>query len=161
MSLLDSKAVFESRLKELGIEGLLAACRARRIDTYGSFAYSCDYVPGSDERTSFFELLDDLGLNRRHPQSTAVRRLFYEAVSLASEELKAKTQRRDIIGNGGYPAQSPCNPTPWPTKCPGNCFIVYVSILMPTTPTYGTNLWLSYSTNVTMRLSFGVGGNKI
>ena len=95
MSLLDSKAVFESRLKELGIEGLLAACRARRIDTYGSFAYSCDYVPGSDERTSFFELLDDLGLNRRHPQSTAVRRLFYEAVSLASEELKAKTQRRE------------------------------------------------------------------
>ena len=95
MTLLDSKAVFRQRVLDLGLDDLLPALRTRRIDSWGSFAYSCDYVPGSEDRESFFDLLTSLGVDRRGNQVPAVRRLFYEAVSLAAEELKAKTQRRE------------------------------------------------------------------
>jgi rfaE bifunctional protein nucleotidyltransferase chain/domain len=83
------------RLAELDLESLAPALSARRIDTWGSFAYSCDYVPGSENNETFVELLTDLGLDRRHPRAAGVRRLFYEAVALAAEELKTKSQRRE------------------------------------------------------------------
>ena len=54
MSILESKAVFAQRLRELGLESFTAVLQTRRLDTYGSFAYSCDYMPGSDDRTAFF-----------------------------------------------------------------------------------------------------------
>ena len=55
--MLDSKAAFHARAKEIGINSAeLDVLKADGHDTFGTFAFACNYVPGQSDETPLLEL---------------------------------------------------------------------------------------------------------
>ena len=95
MSALDSVAVFEQRAKELGVlDSELLIAKTNGWNTYAGFAFSCNYVPGAADDTSFRAMCAAItGTGGSEPEParlTVLRRVFFESYTLAAAELKAK-----------------------------------------------------------------------
>ena len=98
-SLMDSEAYFEGRLKALNLFEFVAKFKEKEWVTMAAFAFSNSYVPGRADESVMVDKVYKVLLGREdHPREDAVRRLFYEAHSLASAEVERRMARPDEEG---------------------------------------------------------------
>ena len=89
MAALDSRAVFQARARSFGLEDEdITALSANGWDTLGNFAFSCAYVPGSPDESAFLDKVVTPVLGADSPKAAALRRLFFEAYTMAAADLR-------------------------------------------------------------------------
>ena len=92
-TLTESEAVFESKLKELGLEGKLADMKAKGWRTLATFAFSSSWAPGTGDDTSFLNQVVIPILGRQdHPDLPKLRKLYHEAYTIVAAELRSKLE---------------------------------------------------------------------
>jgi hypothetical protein len=95
---LDSKAVFEARIKELGLQDVASAIVGEGWTTFGAFAFSCSYTPGNVDDSSFVSdvIQPVLGVDhqRLRPQ---LKRLFFEAHTMAIMDVQRRATPSDDV----------------------------------------------------------------
>jgi hypothetical protein len=89
---LDSEVVFKSRTALIGMApASVTALVASGINSMAKLAFSCAYqVGGSDDASLIQVLRDALGAEPSVNDKAALRRLFFEATTMAMAEMKAK-----------------------------------------------------------------------
>jgi hypothetical protein len=102
---LDSKAVFLERVTSLG----LGAFSERFVDlgwtSYGELAFATSYTPGQPEDERFKKEVLEAGLGQAdHPKKSALRRLFFEAYTMAAADLKRRIETTGDEGPRRVPA---------------------------------------------------------
>ncbi|CAK0900053.1 unnamed protein product, partial [Prorocentrum cordatum] len=99
--IVDSQAVFQQRLEELGLGDLFQRFVDLGWASYGNFAFAMSSGPGGiveDVRfgTTIVMPLFQIGPEEKQPPRTAaVRRLFFESHALSVSELRHRTERTD------------------------------------------------------------------
>ena len=93
---LDSSAVFQQRLVQLGLDAFKVQFTNEGWTTMGEFAFSAAFSPGNADETVFnaqvvAKVLGDSG----HVKRVAVKRLFYESYTMMVSEMKHKVERTD------------------------------------------------------------------
>ena len=93
---LDSSAVFQQRLVQLGLDAFKVQFTNEGWTTMGEFAFSAAFSPGNADETVFntqvvAKILGDAG----HVKRVAVKRLFYESYTMMVSEMKHKVERTD------------------------------------------------------------------
>lgn len=97
MSVTTSAAAFRARALELGLtEEHIDRLVARGFSTFGELAFSSSYTPGHASDAPFVAavIIPVLG-DAEHVKQAALRRLFYEAYSFVSAEMRSKVERTD------------------------------------------------------------------
>ena len=97
MSYSDSVAVFKKRFLELGLsEANYESFNAEGLNTLGTFAFSCNFAPGSaDERPLVTLATNVLGTAPTTRQMACIRRLFSEAYSTIAADIRSKVEATD------------------------------------------------------------------
>jgi hypothetical protein len=92
---LDSVAVFLERVAELGLSVHRDNFAQQGWTTYAKLASATSYVPGALDETVFVREIVAVGLGREdHPDKGVLRRLFFEAYTLAAADLKHRVEVR-------------------------------------------------------------------
>ena len=94
---IDSSAVFFDRVRELGLEEHLARFEIAGWGTYADLAFATSFVPGQPEDERYRREIVERGLGDvDHVHRDRLRRLFFEAYTLAAADMKrmAVAQRR-------------------------------------------------------------------
>ena len=93
---LESDAVFFSRISALGLsEEVAGRFREKGWDTLGSFAVCSAYTPGQADDSAFQPVLQFLVGEPDGANAALVRRLFFEAYSMAAADLKKRIEKTD------------------------------------------------------------------
>jgi len=95
MSYVESQAVFEARVKAVGLsDEILKAFIDGGVKTLATLAFISDYNPGSQSEKSLIETFDKL-LKRDSSvaERACLRRLFHEAYALVTAELKLTVEK--------------------------------------------------------------------
>jgi len=94
---LDSEASFASRAKEVGMSDLLLqAFQTANLKTYGSLAFVCPYKPDQTDEGPLFDAIEALiGRAPTPAEKIPIRRLFFEAHTLALADLKMRFEKDD------------------------------------------------------------------
>ena len=94
---LDSKVAFQQRAAQCLIPlSSIDALEANGIDTYATFAFCCNYQPGSQDDGPLFDYLERvLGSRPDAAESAKFRRLFFEAHALCLQDLKSRLERTE------------------------------------------------------------------
>ena len=92
MSFVDSKAVFKSRVAQLGLPEILPNFEAYGYDTYSSLAFAVDYQPGGDA-TAFNTILLPRLTDGDTVWEAKVRRLHFEAYASTMAEYQRRGSR--------------------------------------------------------------------
>ena len=97
MSYSDSVAVCRKRFLELGLsEANYDSFHAEGLNTLGTFAFSCNFAPGSsDERPLVTLATNALGTAPTTRQMACIRRLFSEAYSTIAADIRSKVEATD------------------------------------------------------------------
>ena len=97
MSYSDSTAVFKKRFLEVGLtEANYEAFNAEGLNTMGTFAFACNYAPGSaDERPLTTLATNILGASPSTKEMACIRRLFSEAYSTIAADIRSKVEASD------------------------------------------------------------------
>ena len=97
MSYSDSKAVFKKRFLEVGLtDANYEAFNAEGLNTLGTFAFSCNYAPGTaDERPLVTLATNVLGSAPSTKEMACIRRLFSEAYSTIAADIRSKVEASD------------------------------------------------------------------
>ena len=96
MALIDSKASFAARVKELGLGDFLGKLVDLGADTYAGFAFMANCTPGQSDDKPFQEGIIKPILGEGHvAKRTQLRRLFFESFTLVSADLKNKLEATD------------------------------------------------------------------
>lgn len=96
-STLDSEAAFSSRATSAGLDQVVIDLLGRgRVKTFGALAFITAYRPGQADEQLFVTALETV-LRRApsNPELIVLRRLFFEACTLAITDIKQKTERDD------------------------------------------------------------------
>lgn len=96
--MLDSRAVFESRATEIGINAAeLAGLAAAGVDSFGKMAFSCNYVPAQAEDRPLIALVARVcGVDPPPPdREPLLRRLFFESYTLAAADRRSRLEKKD------------------------------------------------------------------
>eukprot|EP00435_Cladocopium_sp_Y103_P023093 s793_g5.t1 len=96
--MLDSSAVFESRAEEIGWSAdEVRRAKALNVDTFGKFAFSANYVPGQPDESDLMALISKICGTDPAPRERVplVRRLYYEAYTMANADLRSRLEKRD------------------------------------------------------------------
>ena len=113
MSLLDSAAVFEKRVRELGLEDLWDQFAAFGWNSYGAFAFAAPTGAGGaiqnddfvrDIVRPLFKLDAEAAVP---PKTAAARRLFVESHAMAIGDLRARADRTEDAAPRRLPAGRP------------------------------------------------------
>ena len=96
----DSVAVFEARAVEIGVsEAELQRLRSKGWNTFGRLAFACSYVPGQSDEAPLAKLaiavIGESGTEPSDERFPIARRLFFEAYSLTSADMRSRVERRD------------------------------------------------------------------
>ena len=91
---LDSSAVFEKRLTELGVPELLAKFQELGWDSFGKFAFATDYVVGQGDPKRFDEEIVQPILGGERSKVHIIRRLFVESYHEAASFMARKSESR-------------------------------------------------------------------
>ena len=93
MAALESEAEFLNRLEELGLAAEQDVFVAKGWATFGKFAFSTSYVPGTPDDQRYVEdvLIPVLG-DRAHPKAASLRRLYFESYTMTVAELRRKLE---------------------------------------------------------------------
>lgn len=92
---LESEAEFEARARFLGLpDAVLVSLRTASLNTYGRYAFSIPYAPGSTDETPLVTLLTRaLNTPAIEPGTMALlRRLFWESHSMVLADMKGKAE---------------------------------------------------------------------
>ena len=93
---LDSKAVFEERLQMFGIHDLKPELETRGWDTLGAFAFCCSLPPNSAGDMFWTEVAGPLLKDdRSSPRLPGLRRLYFEAWTSMTADMKNRMERRE------------------------------------------------------------------
>ena len=97
MSGIESAAVFESRALAIGIsQATLTALTNAGLDTFGKYAFSCSYQPGSSDEAPLKDLLTTvLGAEPNVGTFAPLWRLYFEAHTLALSDMRQRVERRE------------------------------------------------------------------
>ncbi len=88
MAALDSEAVLLARMAELGLEGLSEAMHARGWKTMASFAFSVPPSQQPDDAQFRNDVILRLVADLDDPRVPAIRRLHFEAYTIAVVEMR-------------------------------------------------------------------------
>ena len=93
----ESEPVFASRCLKVGLsEADIAKLKEQGITTLAKVAFCCSYTPGSGDDSELIRALKDaLGVDPVLGQKSAFRRLFHEAFSVTTAEMKAMVEQTD------------------------------------------------------------------
>ena len=100
---MDSEAAFAERARLIKIsEAHLAKLKAKRLNTYGAFAFISSFSPGSSDERPFVRSLaktldcaeEDLD-SKDEGTLAAFRRLYYECHTVTLGDLRSRIERRD------------------------------------------------------------------
>ena len=93
----ESEPVFASRCLKVGLsEADIAKLKEQGITTLAKVAFCCSYTPGSGDDSELIRALKDaLGVEPVLGQKSAFRRLFHEAFSVTTAEMKAMVEQTD------------------------------------------------------------------
>ena len=94
MAALDSVAVFTAMARFMGLDAQLPELTRRGWNTLAGLAFACAYVPGQGNDDDFVDkvLVPVLG-DRDHIKSSALRRLYIEAYTMAAADLRSRIER--------------------------------------------------------------------
>lgn len=94
---LDSKAAFQLRASEIGIQAdAIALLETGGIANFSQFAFCCAYQPGSANEDALFEHLETvLGTKPVGAAASNFRRLFFECHAMALRDLQSRLDRSD------------------------------------------------------------------
>ena len=93
---LDSAASFKARLAELNLpQPHIDAFEARRVLTFANFAFISPYQPTGGDETPFVDALKSILRSDPGDFLPTYRRLFYEAHTMAVQDLRQKLDARD------------------------------------------------------------------
>jgi hypothetical protein len=100
MSMLDSAAVFAARAQEMGMAPEeMERLKAKGWNTFALLAFACSYMPGQADDVSLRKLGAAIcGTGAEEPPESRmpiIRRLFFEAYTLAAADLRSRVERRD------------------------------------------------------------------
>jgi hypothetical protein len=97
MTTVESEAAFASRALSIGVElDVLEAIKIGGLDTFGKFAYSCAYTPGSSDEKPFKDLLVTvLGREPTVKELAVLRRLYFESHALSVADLRTRVEARE------------------------------------------------------------------
>jgi hypothetical protein len=91
---LDSEAFFTSRLSQLGLEDHVNAFAALGWTTMAKFGFGANYVPGrADEAPFINDIIVPLFGDANSPQKPVIRRLFFEAYTMAASDIQRRTSK--------------------------------------------------------------------
>ena len=96
--MLDSEAVFVSRVEELGaVQPEINQMKLLNIATFGRFAFSASYTPGQADEGPLLALMANICQVDPAPQDRIpiLRRIFFESYTLAAADLRARLEKRD------------------------------------------------------------------
>ena len=105
MAMLDSVAVFGSRGLEIGLlQEELEVLRTKGWNTFGRFAFACGYSPGGPDETRLLRQVSTItGAGAAEPsdeRTPVIRRLYFEACTMAASELRSRMDAREMTGRG-------------------------------------------------------------
>ena len=90
----DSKAVFQNRLATLGLGPMFATFEANGWQTLGDFAFATSWTPSAATDDLFVrDVLTPLVGAGDSPFKAQIRRLWFEAFTMATSDLKRKIER--------------------------------------------------------------------
>ena len=97
MATVESEAAFASRASNIGLSAaIITALKTRGIATFGRFAFSSSYQPGSNDETPFKEMVaETLGRNPDTGELALLRRLYFESHALSISDLRSRVENRD------------------------------------------------------------------
>ena len=93
--LVDSAAVFVDYVKKVGLEDKMDVFRARNWTTLAGFAFASSYTPGAPDDTKFIADVVAPSLGEDQSKINAVRRLYFEAFTLMTANLRSQVERTD------------------------------------------------------------------
>jgi hypothetical protein len=97
MSTVESEAAFSARALSIGLHSdVLKLLRDGGLDTFGKYAYSSAYTPGSSDEKPFVQLLTTiLGRDPTVQELAVLRRLYFESHALSVADLRTRVESRD------------------------------------------------------------------
>ena len=99
MASVDSEAFFDGRMSSMGITAATStAVRSRGWTSLASYAYGSGFIPGQSLDTVFVEEVLLVVVGPGHatsPDSPRLRRLFFEAHTLALQDLRRRSERTE------------------------------------------------------------------
>ena len=97
MSYGDSIAVFKQRAQEIGVsEAVLKAFTDEGLNTMATFAFSCNYAPGSSDEAAFVEMIKKtLSREPSMLELSCLRRPFNESYANIASDIRARTEQTD------------------------------------------------------------------
>jgi len=94
---LDSEAAFKHRALEVGMdETYYQALKTAGVSTYGKLAFVCGYTPGQGDEKVLFDAIQTLvGAAPTAAEQMVLRRLFFEANTMALADLRTRFEKDD------------------------------------------------------------------
>ena len=92
-TLTESKAVFDAKLKENGLDGYKLLMSGKGWTTLSTFAFASSWAPGTGDDTAFMEQVVRPILGRNdHQDLPKLRKLCHEAYTIVAAELRARLE---------------------------------------------------------------------
>ena len=92
-SLIESEAVFSSRLRACGLEAYEAAFAAKGWKTLSTFAFASSWAPGSGDDMAFVnQVLRPILGGADHADTPKIRKLYFEAFTMVAADLRSKLE---------------------------------------------------------------------
>ena len=92
----DSKALFLETCVKIGVADLHKELCKNGWSTLGQFAFSSSYMPGQADDAPFFKgVVRKLALDDGDHRVSGLRRLFFEAYTVAASEMRRRHRRSD------------------------------------------------------------------
>ncbi|CAL1136231.1 unnamed protein product [Cladocopium goreaui] len=92
-TLTESKAVFEAKLKENGLDGYKLLMSGKGWTTLSTFAFASSWAPGTGDDTAFMEQVVRPILGRNdHQDLPRLRKLYHEAYTIVAAELRTRLE---------------------------------------------------------------------
>ena len=92
---LDSAASFSERVTEFGLDAHAARFAAANWATYADLAFTSNFAPGGDEALFLSDIVAVGFGTRDHADKRKLRRLFFEAYTMAAADLKRRVTVND------------------------------------------------------------------
>ena len=91
---LESKAFFVERCSIIGVaDDSISLLGAKGYETMAAWAFCCSYVPGAASEEPLLNVIDEVLGGRVTEKLPGLRRLFFEAYTMAASDMKSRVER--------------------------------------------------------------------
>ena len=100
LTIVDSKAVFERKLKELGLDSFKPQFDAAGFTTHGELAFAFNFSPDKADEAQFQSVLCDaifgpVTPTNTQPKKPALRRLHFISYTIAMQDIQQQTMKAE------------------------------------------------------------------